>query len=249
MGARLSWRRRRDSAAEGTIVERRELRNRGRVFRDRAHAGAVVAELLAPRFADHPKAIVLAIPAGGVPVGAVVAERLRLPLDLAVVSKITLPWNSEMGYGAVAFDGAVLLNQPLVQRLGLSAAQVEDGIARTREKVMRRDADLRGGRDYTALRGAEAILVDDGLASGFTMRAAIAAVRAAGAAAVVVAVPTAHESAVRVVAVEVDAVYCPNVRAGTTFAVADAYEVWSDVDEGTARAILLAARSPRPSST
>jgi len=146
-----------------------------------------------------------------------------------------------MGYGAVAFDGGVLLNEPLVQRLGLSPAQVDDGIARTREKVARRKASLREGRDDAALRGAEVILVDDGLASGFTLRAAIAAVRAAGAAGVVVAVPTAHESAARLVAAAADAVYCANVRGGPGFAVADAYEVWSDVDEETARAMLLAS--------
>jgi putative phosphoribosyl transferase len=243
VGARESRWRGRGATADDAIVELKELHNRARVFRDRGHAGVVLAELLAPRCADRPKAVVLAIPAGGVPVAAPVAERLALPLDLAVVSKITPPWNSEIGYGAVAFDGAVLLNEPLVRRLGLSPAQVADGVARTRAKVARRNVVLRGGRDSPALANAEAILVDDGLASGFTMRAAIAAVRAAGAAVIVVAVPTAHESSVRALAREVDAVYCANVRGGPGFAVADAYEVWSDVDEQTVRSILLATPS------
>ena len=242
VGAGALWRRGRESNADGAIVERVELHNRTRVFRDRAHGGDVLAEMLAPRFANRREAVVLAIPAGGVPVAAPVAARLSLPLDLAVVSKITPPWSSEMGYGAVAFDGGVLLSEPLVRRLGLSLAQVDDGVARTREKVARRNADLREGRDYAALQGAEVILVDDGLASGITLRAAIAAVRASGAAAVVVAVPTAHESAARSVAAAVDAFYCPNLRGGPSFAVADAYEVWSDVAEETARAILLASR-------
>lgn len=84
------------------IIEREELRDRAHVFRDRAHAGAVLAEMLAPSFDRRPHAIVLAIPAGGVPVAAPIAQRLALPLELAVVSKITLAGNAEAGYGAVA---------------------------------------------------------------------------------------------------------------------------------------------------
>ena len=226
-----------------TIIERQDLRNRARVFRDRAHAGEVLAEMLAPSFERRVHAMVLAIPAGGVPVAAPIAERLALPLDLAVVSKITLPWDTEAGYGAVAFDGSVHLNERLVREIGLSEAQVEAGVARTREKVARRSADLREGRSYAAVSGADVVLVDDGLASGFTLRAAVAAVRAAGAATISVAVPTAHESSARALADSVEAFYCPNVRAGRSYAVADAYREWSDVDEETVRAILADFRS------
>src|SRR5512136_2914145 len=122
------------------IIERDDLRNRARVFRDRAHAGAVLAEMLAPSFDRRENAMVLAIPAGGVPVAVPIARRLALPLDLAAVSKITLAWNTEAGYGAVAFDGSVRLNDALVREIGLSEAEVEAGIARTREKVARRHA-------------------------------------------------------------------------------------------------------------
>ena len=193
--------------------------------------------------------MVLAIPAGGVPVAAPIAGRLALPLDLAVVSKITLPWNPEMGYGAVAFDGSVHVNDWLVRQCGLSEAQVEAGVARTREKVARRSAELREGRSYAAVGGADAVLVDDGLASGFTMRAAVAAVRSAGAATITVAVPTAHESAARAIAGSVEAIYCPNVCAGDRFAVADAYKAWSDVEEETVRAILVDFHPPARSDS
>ena len=139
------------------------------------------------------------------------------------------------------------LNEPLVRQCDLSEAQVEAGVARTREKVARRSADLREGRNYAAVSGADVVLVDDGLASGFTLRAAIAAVRAGGAATIIIAVPTAHESAARAIADSVEAIYCPNVCAGHRFAVADAYEAWSDVDEETVRAILADFRLPAAS--
>lgn len=226
------------------VVERADLRDRRHVFRDRPHAGTVVAEMLAPRFEGRMKTLVVAIPAGGVPVAAAVAEHLSLPLDLAVVSKITLPWNSEVGYGAVAFDGSVLLNERLVRDAGLSDAQIEAGIARTRDKVVRRDAQFRLGRGYTALNEADAILVDDGLASGFTLRAAIGALRAVGAASVTVAVPTARASAARFIAGLCNALYCANLRSGPRFAVADAYEVWSDVDEAMVSGILAYLAPP-----
>lgn len=228
------------------ICERAELRNRKRVFRDRAHAGAVLAEMLAVPFEWRLGAVVLAIPAGGVPVAAAIAERLALPLDLAVVSKVTLPWNSEVGYGAVAFDGSVLLNEQLVHQIGLSSSQVEDGISYTREKVARRNVELRHSRGYEAVAGAEVILVDDGLASGFTLRAAIAALRSANAATISVAVPTAQEAAAQSIAPTVDAFYCANLRSGYRFAVADAYVVWSDVDEDTVRAMLPVSPASRP---
>jgi len=228
------------------IIEREDLRNRAHVFRDRAHAGAVLAEKLAPRFDRRPHAMVLAIPAGGVPVAAPIAQRLALPLDLAVVSKVTLPWNTEAGYGAVAFDGSVCLNDALLREIGLSEAEVEAGVVRTREKVARRNAALRENRSYASVIGSDVVLVDDGLASGYTLRAAVAALRATGAASIGVAVPTAHESCARAIAASVEAFYCPNVRAGHRYAVADAYEKWSDVDEETVLAILATLRPAAP---
>jgi len=228
------------------IVDDPALRDRRKVFRDRAHAGALLAELLAPRFARRRGAVVFAIPAGGVPVAAPVARRLELPLDVAVVSKITLPWNTEAGYGAVAFDGSVLLNTPLLHDLRLTPEVVDEGVARTRVKVARRESALRGGRRFVTVKGHHVVVVDDGLASGFTLRAAVAALEAGGASAVSVAVPTAHAAAAREVAASVADLYCPNLRGGMSFAVADAYETWSDVDEDTVAAILALFLPPAP---
>ena len=216
-----------DSASR--IVELPEMRNRGRVFRDRAQAGAVLAGMLGEfRGTD---ALILAIPAGGVPVAAEIAQRLGLPLALAVVSKITLPWNTESGYGAVAFDGTVRLNQDLIAALGLPEVAVQEGIARTKEKVARRVQQLCGDRPLPELTGRTAILVDDGLASGFTMHTAVDALHRLAASKVIVAVPTGHANAVTRIAAAVDSLYCPNIRQGLSFAVADAYEQWTDVSE------------------
>jgi predicted phosphoribosyltransferase len=222
------------------IVDLPELRDRVRVFRDRAHAGGVLAGMLAG--ALPPAVLLLGVPAGGVPVAAEIARRLRLPLDLAVVSKILVPGNTEAGYGAVAFDGTIRLNRQLVAALGLSEATVAEGIAVTREKVARRFQVLRRAEPFPDLRGGAVVLIDDGLASGFTMQVAVEALRASGADPVYVAVPTGHRAAVESLLPRVDAVFCANVRSGRSFAVADAYARWSDVSEDEVRALLQLPR-------
>jgi predicted phosphoribosyltransferase len=217
------------------VHERVELRDRICVFRNRTHAGEVVAGMLDElRGSD---AIVLAVPAGGLPVAAAIAGELELPLDVAVVSKITLPWNTEVGYGAVAFDGTIRMNDALVADLGLRPDVVRRGIEATRAKVARRVAEFRGARAALDFSGRSAVVVDDGLASGFTMAAAVEAVRGCGARRIEVAVPTGSLRSVERLAPEVDDLHCANVRGGLRFAVADAYEAWRDVDEETARAI------------
>jgi predicted phosphoribosyltransferase len=222
--------------SHGTVIERNDLRNRTGVFRDRAHAGGVMAAMLEEyRGSDG---LLLAVPAGGVPVAAVVAERLALPLDVAVVSKITLPWNTEAGYGAVAWDGTVSINHGLAARVGLGEDDIRDGVARTRRKVERRMERLRGGRSWREFGSRPLILIDDGLASGFTMMVAVAAVEATGGSRPLVAVPTAPDDTVARLAERAQKVYCANVREGRPFAVADAYQHWSDVTEEAAVEIL-----------
>jgi len=211
------------------VVELPELRDRIAVFRDRDHGGAILAKMLTDYTGGN--ATIMAIPAGGVPVAKVMAERLNLPLDLAVVSKITLPWNTEAGYGAVAFDGTVRLNENLVARFGLTKEQIQEGIDKTSQKVANRVKALRGAGTWPGLSGRQAILVDDGLASGFTMLVAIEALKKAGVDSLNVAVPTGHESSIVRISSEVDTLYCANIRGGFSFAVADAYMRWSDVRE------------------
>jgi len=211
------------------IHELPELHNRLRVFRDRREAGAILSRMLANYRGST--AVVLAIPAGGVPVATEIAEQLHLPLDVIVVSKFTLPWNTEAGYGALAFDGTERLNQELVARAGLSARQIAEGREQTRNKVAQRLERWRGTRPFPDLSSRTAILVDDGLASGYTVQVAIAALRHQGALQIVVAIPTAHTESLLRVASDVEAIYCANIREGLRFAVADAYEFWTDVSD------------------
>ncbi|MGE5790768.1 MAG: phosphoribosyltransferase [Syntrophaceae bacterium] len=228
------------------VIEMAELRDRVDLFRDREHAGETMAAML-NRY-EGSRAILFAIPAGGVPVAAVMAERLRLPLEVAVVSKITMPWNTEAGYGAVAFDGSVLFNEGILARIGLTDGQIEEGRRATLEKVQRRLRKFRGDRPLPGLETTTAILVDDGLASGFTMLAAIGALRRLGGRDVIVAVPTASASAVERVAPAVESLYCANIRGGMSFAVASAYELWEDVEEQDAVSLFRRIASSAPGS-
>lgn len=226
---------------EPKIIEEPRLRNRTRVFEDRRDAGRELAKMLAPY--EGANALVLGIPSGGVPVAAIVAETLDLPLDAAVVSKITLPWNSEAGYGAVAFDGTVKLNETLVTAIGLSPSDIEAGIRLTQERVRRRDRAIRGDRDFPDVQGKSLIVVDDGIASGFTVRTAVEALRGHAPAEIVLATPTAHLESLSALLADVSAVYCPNIRSGHHFAVADAYRNWTDVDEDEAITLLMHAQA------
>lgn len=218
------------------VYDLKQYREHTRVFRDRIHAGDVLARMLEPFRKDED--LVLGIPAGGVPVGVVVARTLNLRFDVAVVSKITLPWNTEAGYGAAAFDGTVRLNSALIARIGLTEAQIHAGIEKTTAKVKRRMEKLRKKHPFPDLSGQSTILVDDGIASGFTLRVAVEALKKAGAKQIIVAVPTAHKESLDAMVSQVDAVFCPNIRSGLRYAVADAYERWTDVDESEVLKIL-----------
>jgi len=211
------------------IVDLTELRDRVGVFRNRAHGGKILAGML-DSFGNS-EAMVLAIPSGGVPVAKVIAEHLRLTMDVLVVSKITLPWNTEAGYGAVAFDGTVRVNEKLLPSLGLSEQEIQQGIEKTFHKVTSRVKRLRGGRTFPDLSNQPVVVVDDGLASGFTLLVGVEALRKAMATQIIVAVPTGHWDSVQMMARRVEAVYCANIRKGWSFAVADAYQRWSDVSD------------------
>ncbi len=213
----------------GTLREDLDLTGKTAVFRDRREAG----ERLAARLADlgDPSSLLLAIPAGGVPVALPVAKTLRLPLEVLVVRKIQIPGNTEAGFGAIGPDGTVLLNDRIVEDLRLSSKEIEVQVSRAREVLERREALFRRGRPFPSLEDRQVILVDDGLASGYTMLAAAGLVRARGARQVIVAVPTASRRTVNFLLPEVDILVCPNVRTGPVFAVADAYRHWYDLDD------------------
>ena len=211
------------------VFDQPEMREKTHVFADRQHAGEILSDMLDAFRGSN--AILLAIPAGGLPVAAVIQKNININLDVAVVSKITLPWNTEAGYGAVAFDGTIRLNEAMLAQIQLNESQIQEGQRNTLNKVNRRIKLLRGDRPLTDLTDRTVLLVDDGLASGYTMLVAVEAVRKAGASAIAVAVPTGHLESIHRIVAQVDTVYCPNIRSGMRFAVADAYEHWSDVTE------------------
>jgi putative phosphoribosyl transferase len=214
----------------GDITDNPRLREQRFVFSDRHDAGRQLGAFIKTLPAvSNP--LVLAIPAGGVPVGREVAAALGAPLSLAVVRKIRIPGTTESGFGAVTWDGGVLINERLRDALGLSSTDVDRAVAETRENVGARVARFTGGRPVPAMVGKTVILVDDGLASGFTMLAAVQRVRTRYPARIIVAIPTASASSAALVSRQADTLVCLNIRSGRTFAVAEAYREWYDLDD------------------
>lgn len=214
------------------IYEIPHLRQKIGVFQDRKHAGQLLAEMLY-EWKDS-EAIVLAVPSGGIPVAVEVAGALDLYFDVAVVSKILLPWTTEAGFGAVGFDGSVWINQEYVDYYRLDQTTIEQQTQATLEKVQRRVKLFRGDRPWPDLQNRPVIVVDDGIAAGSTLRVAVQALHNTGAGEIIVAVPTAHEESLGRIMNKVDALYCANIRSGPQFAVAAAYLHWNDVDENDA---------------
>ena len=227
---------------EGRIREDLRLRDRLEVFQNREDAGHTLVPFVSG-IPDLTDPHISAIPAGGVGVGVPLALALRAPLHLAVVRKIRIPWNPEAGFGAVTWDGRVFLNRDLLPRLGLSQEEVADAIARTRAGIRDRVEKFTGGRRGPGFRGRDAVLVDDGLASGYTMLAAVDAIRSEGPRRVLVAVPTGSQSAVHRVAATADLVICLNIRSGSSYAVADAYREWHDLADSEVHLLLRQAAS------
>src|SRR4051794_33520507 len=158
------------------------------VFRDRQDAGRVLAGLL-HRYRDRPDVIVLALPRGGVPVAYEVAQALHAPLDVFLVRKLGVPGHEELAMGAVASGGARVLNEDVVQALRIPEEVIAKVAAAEGQELKRRERAYRGDRPAPDVRGRTILLVDDGLATGSSMRAALAALRQQRPARLVVAVP------------------------------------------------------------
>ena len=185
------------------------------VFRDREEAGDALAARLGhyARRAGAPRAgaadvLVLALPRGGVPVGARVTRALGAPLDVFVVRKLGVPGHEELAMGAIASGGVRVRNEEVVDKLRIDDATLQRAAEVETRELARRERSYRGQRPPPDLAGRVVILVDDGLATGSTMRAAVAAARAAGPARVVVAVPTAPASTCEELRGEADEVVC-----------------------------------------
>jgi predicted phosphoribosyltransferase len=224
------------------IVEDPSYRDQVFVFHDRLHAGRLLSEKLR-EYTNKGKVILLALSAGGVPVGYAVAKELGVTLGVMVVRKIQIPWNTEAGFGALTWDGEAVLNEPLVERLGLTDEEIEESISKTKRIIQQRTRKFMRDKPMPNLNGKIVILVDDGLASGFTMLAAARSAKKGNPEKIIVAVPTASMGAIRLLAPEVDEIVCLNIRTGWSFAVADAYKNWYDLtDEEVTRILEMAEK-------
>lgn len=218
------------------LIEDAFLRDKVSVFKDRKEAGTLLAQrLLGYKDTDG---IVFAIPSGGVLVAAEIAKALTLPLDLIIVRKVQIPYNPEAGFGAVCPDNKVLLNENFLRALSLSEKDVEQQIQITIDIIKKRNVLFRKGLPFPSIKDRVAIIVDDGLASGYTMLSAIDYVKKHEPQKIMVAVPTGLKRTVKIVLPEVDELVCLNVRNGFIFAVADAYEDWHDLEDDEVISIL-----------
>jgi predicted phosphoribosyltransferase len=163
-------------------------------FADRRHAGRILGEQLVARYGNRSDVVVLGLPRGGIPVAAEVARTLGAPLDVFVVRKLGTPGREELAMGAIASGGLIVINDDVVDMLKIARQDIDDEILRERAELERREALYRGGQPRIDLAGKIAIVVDDGLATGSTMRAAVAAARQEMPARIVVAVPVGARS-------------------------------------------------------
>lgn len=177
------------------------------LFRDRADAGRVLAQRL-KAYANRADVLILALPRGGVPVAFEVAEALDAPLDIFIVRKLGVPGHEELAMGALATGGVRVVNDDVVSQLGLSDAVIDAVAAQEKKELERRERAYRGARAAPDVRGRTVILVDDGLATGATMRAAAAALRKQQPARLVVAVPVAASQTCDDLRTEVDEIVC-----------------------------------------
>ncbi len=199
------------------------------MFKDRKDAGKKLADRLGQEQWERPA--VFAIPRGGVPIGCEIARKLHAPLDLIIPRKLPIPYNPEAGFGAVAPDGTVVLNEELVVQLGLEKPHIDSIVMAVLDEVQRRIREYQLGPPLDP-KGRTIIIVDDGLASGYTMIAAVRALKKKGPRKVVVAVPCSPRTSVERLEEEADEVICLTVQEGGAFAVASYYEKFPDLTDG-----------------
>ncbi|MFN7648044.1 MAG: phosphoribosyltransferase [Acidobacteriota bacterium] len=213
-------------------------------FTDRTDAGnRLAAELRGYR--GTPGGIVLALPRGGVVLGAVVARELHLPFDVCLVRKLGVPWQPELAMGALAIGEVVVLDDGLLQKLGIPQLEVEREIALERQELSRRERLYRRGRDPLQVSGRTVFLIDDGIATGATMSAAIAAMRRLGAAKIIVGVGVAPAGTIHRLARQADTVVSV-LEPPYLGAVGEWFEDFPSVEDATVLALLHPASAPNP---
>ena len=210
-------------------------------FRDRRDAGIQLAANLAA-YADDPNVLVLGLPRGGVPVAYEVARALEAPLDVFVVRKLGVPGHRELAMGAIASGGVRVLNRDVVNSLGIPEVMIDAVATQEQKEVERQQLAYRGNRPFPVLTGRTVIVVDDGLATGSTMRAAVRALRQSNPARIVVAAPVAAAETCRSLEQEADQVVCCTIPENF-YAVSVWYEEFSQTTDQEVRTLLEVAAS------
>ena len=215
------------------------------LFQDRFEAGRLLASKLT-HMANRPDVVVLALPRGGVPVGYEVAKALNAPLDVFVVRKLGVPGQEELAMGAIASGGVRVVNERLVQALGIPDEVVDAIAAEEERELQRREREYREGRSPVDVTGRSVILVDDGLATGSSMRVAAQALKAKNPTRIIVAVPVASPQTCEQFQSEVDQVICA-VTPKPFWAVGQWYRDFSQTSDQEVRDLLRRAASlPMP---
>ena len=211
------------------------------LFRDRFDAGRFLASKLR-QFANRPDTIVLALPRGGVPVGFEVAKALNVPLDVFVVRKLGVPGYEELAMGAIASGGIRVLNEDVVRAAGIPQKTIVAVAAEEERELQRRERDYRDGRPPVVVEGRTVILVDDGLATGSSMRVAVLALKKKGPAEIIVAVPVGAPATCAEFESEVDQAICA-ITPEPFLSVGQWYEDFSQTSDEDVRDLLKRAGS------
>jgi putative phosphoribosyl transferase len=211
-------------------------------FEDRAEAGLLLATKLSA-YSCRDDVIVLGLPRGGVPVAFEVAQALHAPLDVFVVRKLGTPWNKELAIGAIAPGGVQVIDLSLAQRLSVSEEAIQETVSAALQDLQRMERLYRRERPPLSVTGKTVILVDDGIATGASIRAAIAALRRQKATRIVVAIPVAPASACNAIRMEADEVVCV-AEPEMFLAVSQWYENFTQTTDEDVRSLLEEAARP-----
>ncbi len=215
-------------------------------FTDRRDAGRVLAGRLGA-WAGRSDVLVLGLPRGGVPVAVEVARALGAPLDVFLVRKLGFPGNEEFAMGAIASGGVRVLDEPLLARYGVPRSSVDAVCAAEERELVRRERAYRDDRPPVDVRGRTVIVVDDGLATGSSMRAAVAALRSLGPRRVVIAVPVGPAETVEALRRVADDVVCA-ATPDPFYAVGNFYDVFDQTSDAEVQEILASSRRPEPAA-
>lgn len=211
------------------------------IYTDRREAGLALGQKL-KEYAGRADTVVLALPRGGLPVAREVADALDAPLDIFLVRKLGVPWQPELAFGAIASGGVIVFNEDLTRSLRLSDAAIAEVVDRERAELERRERLYRNDRPALDLTGKTVIIVDDGLATGATMRAAVKAVKKLGPAKIIAAAPVASRSTCEELSGQPDVLCICGVEPEPFYGVGMWYRDFSQTTDEEVRTLLAAAR-------